>query len=470
MMQTKNHLTERSSSESFLSLLLDVHKARKGDPAAIESRQRAQLAEMVAFVRAKSPYYREHYQGLPEHVDNPALLPVTDKKELMARFDDWATDRAVTINKAQAFVANPELIGHRFLGKYHIATTSGTTGTRGIFLQDDRSDAIAAALSAYMMLTWLNAVDLIRILASGGRSALLIATGGHFAGFAGFTRLRKSSRWRTRVPKIFSVYMPLPELVAQLNQFRPAILGGYASVISLLAREQEVGNLYIHPVLVHPSSEGLTQEEYERIAGAFGAKLRIAYPATECLVGIAGGCKYGWMHVNSDWVIVEPVEADYRPTPPGKQSHTVLISNLANRVQPVLRYDLGDSVLQRPDPCPCGNPMPAIRVQGRATDTLTFPNDHGEQIQIAPLVFSTLLDRSPGIEIFQIVQTAPARLRVRLRLAASADPDNVWQVVHTEITRQLAQYRLDTVAVERAVEPPEQSPGGKYREIIPLIQ
>lgn len=87
---------------------------------------------------------------------------------------------------------------------------------------------------------------------------------------------------------------------------------------------------------------------------------------------------------------------------------------------------------------------------------------------IAPLVFGTLVDRTPGIELFQIVQTAPTRLRVRLRPAAGVDLNRVWQTVQTEITRLLAEHKLDDVTVERAEEPPEQSPGGKYREIIPL--
>ncbi len=39
------------------------------------------------------PYYKELYQGLPDRIEDPKLLPVTDKKKLMARFDDWATDR-----------------------------------------------------------------------------------------------------------------------------------------------------------------------------------------------------------------------------------------------------------------------------------------------------------------------------------------------------------------------------------------
>lgn len=161
------------------------------------------------------------------------------------------------------------------------------------------------------------------------------------------------------------------------------------------------------------------------------------------------------------------MDADHRPVPPGHQSHTVLLSNLANRVQPILRYDLGDSILQRPDPFPCGNPLPAIRVQGRAADLLTF-SANGERVTMIPLVFGTLLDRMPGIERFQIVHTSPTSLRVRLRAEAGTDIGRLWQEVSIEMTRLLAAHRLDHVSLERAEEEPEQSAGGKYREVIPL--
>lgn len=454
-------------SESLLWLLLDIRRARKQGPAAIAQRQRARLAEMVTFARANSPYYRELYRDLPERVEEATLLPVTSKKELIARFDDWSTNRDVTIEKVRAFVDNPNLVGERFLGKYTVATTSGTTGTRGIFLMDDLSLAVASALAARMLSAWLNAGDLIRILAGGGRMAMVNATGGHFASSVAATRLRKGSRRRGQAIQVFSVHTPLPELVAELNRFRPAIVAPYASMAALLAGEQEAGRLHINPVLMVLSAEGLAAGEYDRIARVFNAKVRHSYAATECPF-VSYSCEHEWLHVNSDWVVLEPVDADYQPTPPGKQSHTVLISNLANRVQPILRYDLGDSILQRPDPCPCGNPLPAIRVQGRAADVLTFRTQRGEPVAIAPLVLGSLVDRTPGVVLFQIVQVTPTNLRVRLRPAAGADPDRVWQAVQTEITRLLTEHKLDQVTVERAEEPPEQSPGGKYRMIIPL--
>ncbi|MHB1216420.1 MAG: TolC family protein [Thiobacillus sp.] len=87
-------------------------------------------------------------------------------------------------------------------------------------------------------------------------------------------------------------------------------------------------------------------------------------------------------------------------------------------------------------------------------------------VAIAPLAFGSLADRTPGVELFQIVQTAPTTLRVRLHAMAGTDPDRVWQAVQGEIARLLADHKLGHVAVERAEEPPQQSPGGKVRMVI----
>ncbi|MEU7856905.1 hypothetical protein [Nonomuraea sp. NPDC049141] len=437
-------------------------------PAAIARRQRAHLVEMVAYARANSPYYRELYRDLPEQVDDPMLLPVTNKKLLMGRFDDWVTDREVTLERVQEFVADPALVGERFCGKYLVATTTGTSGVRGIFLIDQRSMAVETSLGSRAS-AGVGVGDVIRTLARAGRSAVMSAPGGHFLSAAGTARFQRDSPLLGRAMRTFSIHQPLPELTAELNRYNPAILVGFLSMITLLAGEQEAGRLRIHPVLIIVGGETSTAADLERLATAFGAKVRVAYAATECGF-LSVGCRHGWYHVNSDWAVLEPVDADHRPVAPGELSHTVLLSNLVNRVQPILRYDLGDSVLLRPDPCPCGSPLPAIQVRGRAADMLTFPTGRGENVSISPMAFGTLLDRASGIEQFQIVQTAPTTLRVRLQPEEGADADRVWQAVRGEIAHLLTEHKVGDVTLEHAEEPPQQAPGGKYRRIIPLAK
>jgi phenylacetate-CoA ligase len=219
--------------------------------------------------------------------------------------------------------------------------------------------------------------------------------------------------------------------------------------------------------MVLPGGETITDQARDRLVAAFGPRIRSIYASTECFF-LSNGCDQHWYHVNADWAVLEPVDTDHRPVPPGEPSHTVLISNLANRVQPFLRYDLGDSVVLRPDPCPCGNPLPAVQVQGRAGDLLAFPAGAGATSELSPMLFGTLLDRTPGLDRYQVIQTAPERLRIRLEPHEDAEPDRVWQAVRDELDRMLAEHGVTGVALERAAEPPERTAGGKIRRIVPL--
>ncbi|WP_345613465.1 hypothetical protein [Pseudonocardia adelaidensis] len=92
-------------------LLAQLSRGRLKSSPRIER----QLAAQVDYVRTRSPFYRQLYAGLPERVEDPRLLPVTGKAALMDRFDDWVTDPAVTLQRVQAFVADPA--PRRMLGR-----------------------------------------------------------------------------------------------------------------------------------------------------------------------------------------------------------------------------------------------------------------------------------------------------------------------------------------------------------------
>ncbi|WP_298591566.1 phenylacetate--CoA ligase family protein [uncultured Kocuria sp.] len=467
-MGTRRRTAASARGTSAAWVWWDARRAHRKGSAAIRSRQRERLAELVAFAREHSAYYRRLYQGLPERVEDVTSLPVTDKRQLMAHFDEVATDPAVTLAAVEEFVADPARIGDRFAGTYLVATTAGTTGTRGVFVLDDRYRAVTSGLMARLSTGWLSGRDVVRLTVRGGRFAAVVATGGHFLAVATSTREMRERPRRHRRLRILSVHRPLPELVAELNAFGPLMLGAYASMLRLLATEQEAGRLRLRPALVLSTAEGLPPDERTRLERAFGAPVREVYGCTESGYA-ASSCAEGWLHLVEDWLILEPVDAEHHPVPPGTVSHTVLMTNLANRVQPIIRYDVGDRVLMKPEPCTCGNPAPALRVQGRSSDVLTFPDDDGRsRIAVPPLALGTVIDRTPDVELFQIVQTTPTSLQVRLLPAAGADPEPVRAAVREGITGLLADLGLAHVTVEMTTEAPQQSAGGKYRTVLPL--
>ncbi len=446
--------------ENLLGLVVDVRRAKKEGLEGIARRQRERLGAMIAFARAKSPLYERLYADVPEGAAGLEVLPVTDKKALMGAFDDWTTDRSVQLSEAQAFADDPNKIGEPFHG-YTLATTSGTSGTKGIFLSDRHALAVTQAIAVRALTSWLSFGDFARIVAGGGRMAMVMAKGGHFASAVGAAGIKR--RLKDKLLQL-SVHDPIPEIVAALNDFQPVLIAPYASVAALPATEQEEGRLHVNPVLLTLAAEGLAPEEYLRIARAFNAKVGNTYASTE-VPFLSASCDHGWLHVNSDWATFEAVNADHRPVAKGQVSHTVLVSNLANRVQPVLRYDLGDSIIERPDPCPCGSPFPAIRVQGRASDLVHFKGRDGKDMTLPPMVFSALLDPVPGIDLYQVLQTAPDELRVRLKISGNAD--RIWRRVEGEMRALLERHGLGHVRIERGDEPPEQTEGGKVRPIIP---
>ncbi|SNT32472.1 hypothetical protein SAMN05216276_103464 [Streptosporangium subroseum] len=69
--------------------------------------------------------------------------------------------------------------------------------------------------------------------------------------------------------------------------------------------------------------------------------------------------------------------------------------------------------------------------------------------------------------MFQIVQTAPGTLRVRLRIAGGTDPDHVWRTVFADLAQLLKEHGAGDVTLERSDEAPQQEPGGKFRRVIP---
>ncbi|WP_254703440.1 hypothetical protein [Pseudarthrobacter sp. C4D7] len=248
----------------------DAFRVHRRGQAAVHDRQRQRLADLVAFAREHSAFYRELYRGLPQGIDDVTLLPVTDKRQLMARFDDVPTDPAVTRSAVEDFVADPARIGKRFAGKYLVATTAGTTGARGLFVLDDRYWAVTSGLMGTLGAEWLSPAQLLQLAVRGGQFAGVIATGGHFLSVSAGTRERRENPWRHRRLRIFPVDRPLPQLVAGLNLVQPVLLGSYASVLRLLSTEQESGRLHLHPKLVLSTAEAFRGQNARALSGPSG--------------------------------------------------------------------------------------------------------------------------------------------------------------------------------------------------------
>jgi len=450
----------------LLGLAWDVRRTKRGKNSAIRARQQKRLRDLVEFARVHSAFYRRLYERVAFPIDDLQNLPRVTKQDLMANFDDWVTDPAVTRSGVEAFMVDKTRVGDLYLGRYAVWTSSGVTGRHGIFVHDRDALRVYATLAMVRgIMVWMTPREGLTCLRRGDRGVTVIRTGGHYVGPAVRGLYRRHYPRLSKNNRAFSVMTPLSELVKELNALQPEFLVSFPTVLALLANEQRYGILKIKPLFVATLAEWLSEAARDQIAAAFNCRVRNAYAASE-FMGIAFDCSEGQLHVNSDWVILEPVDTQYEPVPPGQASRTVLLTNLVNRVQPIIRYDLGDSITLSPDPCPCGSVLPAIRVEGRLDEILSFSAPGGEAIKLPPRALANVVDGTAGVRCGQIIQTAPEVLTVRLEVTPGFDSAEVWEMVACRMRDYLSAQGLPWVRIEKAQEPPLRDPvSGKFRTV-----
>src|SRR2546430_15579661 len=115
--------------------------------------------------------------------------------------------------------------------------------------------------------------------------------------------------------------------------------------------------------------EPLSEGAQHLIGEAFGLAVTNNYAMGECMA-LSIGCPRGHgMHLQADWAVLEVVDGQGNPVPPGQAGDKVFVTNLYNTVQPFLRYEIQDVVTLSPEPCPCGSPLPLVRkVEGRTDE------------------------------------------------------------------------------------------------------
>ena len=464
----------------------DILWASHAEAGALAQRARWRLQQLLAAACGAPLHARRLRAALGPGAGDPARSPAAayraaalpleaiepiDRAAASAGFDESCTDRRVTREALAPFLADPGRIGEAFLGRYAVWTSSGSTGEPAIWVHDARALAVYDALEtlrfggldrpgagARAMREWLASGP-----AGARRFAMVGATGGHFAGTASVERLRRGAPWARDNVRTFTILQSVPALAAELEAFDPAIVATYPTAAEVLAAEHEAGRLRVRPSEIWLGGEQLVEPVRRRIAAAFGCPVRQAYGASECL-SIAWECALGTLHLNADWAVLEPVDRAMRPVPPGEPSHTVLLTNLANHVQPVLRHDLGDGVTLTGERCACGSAMPAMRIEGRRDDVIELDGPRGA-VRLMPLAVETVLEHEAGARAFQLVATD--RRTLSLRLAPGPDATALRARCGRALRRFLDDQGLPTIRIVDDPVPPMRDPrSGKLRHVL----
>jgi putative adenylate-forming enzyme len=364
--------------------------------------QRERLRELLAYATAASPYYREVLgPGAARGEIELERLPTLPKATLVDEFDRIVTDPALRLADLHEHLHGSDP-GGRHLDRYRVFSTSGTCGLRALIVYSEEEFRFWVAVSLRVFAR-IGITSGTRLVAIGAPNPLHITR----ELFASFRSGREGS------PEL-SVLTPLEDIVSALNDYQPEALVGYSSVAALLAREQLEGRLDIRPRIVAVGAEVLTDEARRWINEAWDVVPTDIYATTETLFVAHSTPPRSGLHINEDLAIVEVVDEHNRPVPPGRPGYKVLMTNLVNRTQPLIRYEISDSVTLAEDTGSSNLPYRQLAsVDGRSDDILDFPGRSGGSVDVHPYRLRTPFADFTEVRQYQIIRTRSG-LEVRI--------------------------------------------------------
>jgi len=361
----------------------------------LEAYQAEALLRLRQYAYARSPFYQIYHKGLFDRPLNE--LPVLTKAMLMENFDQLVTDRTLHLDDIRVYAAQGEA-GQPYLGRYWVNATSGSSGHPGFFIFDD-DEWVSVLASFARSQEWSG----VRINLTHRQRMATVASISPWH-MSSQVSASVQSWWRPslRLP----ASQALPDTVQQLNEWQPEVLIAYASMIGILAEQQIAGRLQIRPQVVYSASEVLTERTRQYALQAWGDEPFNQYVATEAASIAAEHRDCRRMHFLEDLVITEIVDDHYRPVPPGEYGTKVLITTIFSRTQPLIRYELNDSLRVSTEQHECGLPFSVLEsIQGRVEDALILPSIRGGKVAVQPLVFNRIMDIVP-VGGWQVVQQA----------------------------------------------------------------
>ena len=435
----------------LINAMIKTYKGNNLSQEKIKKLQNKRLKKLVKYAKNNSPYFKDLYATIGEDFSLEDL-PTTNKIEMMKNFDNWITDSNVSMQKIEEFTRNIDNVGRMINGKYLIFKTSGSTGNPATVLYDKQNIDVASAVAAFR--TFARKKDFRAFMKNGRRTAGVFANYGFYLA-CGMSRYLQLKMPRKKNKITVDVNASEEQIIKELNGFNPSMLSGYPSNLALLANFEE---LTIKPDIVITGGELLTDEIRKKLTEKFNCYVQTHYSCTEA-GEVACECSEKHLHINEDWVIVEPVDKNNNPVEYGVLSDKVLITNLSNYIQPFIRYEVTDRVIVHNEKCKCGKSSCWLEIEGRTDDILEFENG----TLIAPMSFYKILEEVKEITRFQLVQKSYQKLELRI----VADKKNVaFDKAKKELQRFLKSKEITDVEIILSdVVPQANKTSGKYNHI-----
>jgi phenylacetate-CoA ligase len=360
---------------------------------------------VLEFAWKNVPFYREFWSGHGcqwrplRHLDELEAYPIL-RKELFRQ--NWEKVRP----------ADLRLIPH--IPKH----TGGSTGRPVHYLLDKQQWALMQAFQFWgWSLTGYSFGDPIGVLTVGSLMP---------------DRITLSERTRRVIERrlfLFGVHMDrnlARDYHRRLEQYGAQYLYGYPSILYVFSKHLKQEGLRLPKIrAVVTTAEMLLPYYRQGIEEGLGCPVFDDYGCNDGGFESFECARHKGMHYN-DFQSILQVEGN-----PGGTG-TLLVTNLWNRSTPFIRYENGDRVKLAAAGCPCGARFPLIEsVEGRTADLLQFAN--GQTFVCPPHLFGDM-----QIDGWQVVQTTPSKVEVRLAKSGAMDRDYLARV------EQVMRHHLDS--------------------------
>jgi len=358
--------------------------------------QHQQLLCLVTHAIHHSPFYQELYKNI--RTDQCIVLnelPIIDKTTMMENFDRFVTDPRLNLTELQAHISQLTRDEY-YLGEYRVVTTAGSSGMRGVFVfnRKEWSTILASSFRCGLIM------GVSARIPNRWRVSYIVADHPMHISYR-FVVSSDNHLVKTQRLKVAS---SIQYLVDALNIFQPEVLCTYPSIASLLAIEQLEGRLNIHPQLIETGSEVRTKEMELNIRKAWAVTPFNLYGTTEGGLFSTDCSLHRGMHIFEDLVIMEVVDEKNQPVQDGSPGYRVLLTNLFNFTQPLIRYEVSDMITMSAEPCRCGRPFRLIaEIEGRSDDIIYLQAPGGRDVPVHPIHFYTSMEAFEEIKEYRIL-------------------------------------------------------------------
>lgn len=429
-------LHERLKQHDSVAIRKRLEHSQWLNPQELNKLQLAGLQALVHQAWEHVPYYRQlmEAQGFgPGDVRALADLqrfPLLDKATIRANTDAMKADNATGLRRFN---------------------TGGSTGEPLIFFLGN--DRVSHDVAAKWRATRWWGVDI------GDRE---IVVWGSPVELGAQDRIRglRDRLLRSRLIHAFEMSVAnLDHFIAEIRHFQPTMLFGYPSSLALIAEHAEGRGVAMDQSgiqVAFVTSERLYDHQSAAIQRVFGCPVANGYGGRDAGF-IAHACPNGGMHISAEDIIVEILDADGLPLPPG-QAGEVTVTHLATGSFPFIRYRTGDIAVLDDSRCTCGRGLPMLReIQGRSTDFIIAAD--GTVMHGLALIY--ILRDLPEVANFKIEQESLELTRVSVVPAEGFDADIVRSIQAGFRQRLGADVLVEVIQVDQI--PREIS--GKFRYV-----